>query len=173
MKPTRFPVLTCIIFSAVLLPSAFANHRTGDLPLPELLVAGDFNGDGKLDLAVHVTGFDMVGIFLGDGQGGFTLKGHIALDTLPKGLATADINRDGKLDLVNCNEWGYDVKVLLGDGLSGFNSTKDYIGDGEPTRLVLEDFNKDGALDIAVNAPEEGKITDLFWRWKGRVCYSG
>lgn len=167
MKPTRFSVLTCIVLSALLLPSAFANHRTGDLPLPELLVAGDFNGDGMLDLAVHVTGFDMVGIFLGDGQGGFTLKGHIALDTLPKGLATADINRDGKLDLVNCNEWGYDVKVLLGDGLGGFNSTKDYTGDGEPTRLVLEDFNKDGALDIAVNAPEAGKILIYFGDGKG------
>jgi len=41
---------------------AFANHKTGDFPLPELIVAADFNEDGKLDLAVNVTGFDNVAI---------------------------------------------------------------------------------------------------------------
>src|SRR5450432_1491925 len=83
----------------VLLPApAFANHRTGTLILPELIVAGDFNQDGKLDLAVNATGFDNVAILLGDGAGGFTLGGHFAADTLPKGLQVGDVNRDGHLD---------------------------------------------------------------------------
>src|SRR6266513_2526489 len=56
---------------------AFANHRTGDLPLPELLVAADLNEDGKLDLAVNVTGFDNVAILNGDGQANFTLNEHV------------------------------------------------------------------------------------------------
>ena len=167
MKLTRFSVLTCSILLTLFLSSAFANHRTGSFALPELLVAGDFNRDGVLDLAVHLTGFDMVGIFLGDGNGGFTLNGHIRLDTLPKGLATADINRDGKLDLVNCNNWGYNVKVLLGDGSGGFNTTKELNGDGEPVRLILRDFNKDDRLDIAVNAPNEGSILIYFGDGKG------
>src|SRR5712692_10942293 len=162
MKPIRLSVLACFVLSAAFLPSAFGNHRTGTFALPELIAAGDFNGDGNLDLAVNVTGFDIVAIFLGDGHGGFALKGHVALDTLPKGLAVADMNQDGHPDLVSCTAWGYSLQLLLGDGLGGFNSANGLKGDGEPTRLVLRDFNKDGNLDIAVNAPDEGKIIIYF-----------
>src|SRR2546428_2970242 len=121
MKSMRFLVLTCLLLSATFLPSALGNHRTGTFALPELIVAGDFNRDGKLDLAVNVTGFDNVAIFIGDGQGGFTLEGHVAIDTLPKGLAVGDVNKDGRLDLVNCTVWGYDVLLHLGDGSGGFS----------------------------------------------------
>ncbi len=170
MKPiplSRIPVLACLILFATFLPSAFGNHRTGTFALPELIVAGDFNGDGNLDLAVNVTGFDMVAIFLGDGKGGFTLQGHVALDTLPKGLATADMNQDGHPDLVSCTAWGYTLKVLLGDGLGGFDAANEFKGDGEPVRLALKDFDNDGHLDIAVNAPDEGKIIIFFGNGKG------
>src|SRR2546426_9171404 len=102
---SRLSVLAYFVLSATFLPSAFGNHRSGDLALPELIAAGDFNGDGNLDLAVNVTGFDMVAIFLGDGKGGLSLKGHVALDTLPKGLGVADMNQDGHADLVSCTAW--------------------------------------------------------------------
>jgi len=167
MKPIRLLILTCFLLSATFLPSAFGNHRTGSFALPELIVAGDFNGDGNLDLAVNVTGFDMAAIFLGDGNGGFTLQGHVALDTLPKGLAVADMNEDGHPDLVSCTAWGYTLKVLLGDGLGGFDAANEFKGDGEPVRLALEDFDNDGHLDIAVNAPDEGKIIIYFGDGKG------
>jgi hypothetical protein len=131
------------------------------------MAVGDFNNDGNLDLAVDVTGFDVVAIFLGDGKGGFTLQGFYRLDTLPKGLAAGDINRDGIPDLVSCTAWGYTMQLLLGDGLGGFHSALSLKGDGGPTRLVLRDFNNDGNLDIAVNAPGEGKIILYFGDGKG------
>jgi FG-GAP-like repeat len=120
-----------------------------------------------LDLAVDVTGFDVVAIFLGDGKGGFTLQGHYRLDTLPKGLAAGDMNGDGIPDLVSCTKWGYTMQLLLGDGLGGFDSALTLKGDGGPTRLLLRDFNHDGNLDIAVNAPDEGKIILYFGDGKG------
>ncbi len=167
MKTIRLSVLACLILSATFLPSAFGNHRTGMLALPEVLAAGDFNGDGNLDLAVDVTGFDVAAIFIGDGKGGFTLKGHVTLDTLPKGLAVGDMNEDAHPDLVSCTAWGYTMQLLLGDGSGGFNPANHLKGDGEPTRLVLRDFNKDSHLDIAVNAPDEGKIILYFGDGKG------
>src|SRR4029450_3060286 len=121
MKTTRFSFLVCFALCASFLTSANANHRTGTLPLPEEMVAGDFNGDGNLDLAVNVTGFDNIAIFMGDGAGGLNLIGHLATNTLPKGLATADINRDGGLDLVEANSWGYTGVVYSGDGKGAFN----------------------------------------------------
>src|SRR5712691_1316372 len=111
MKQIHISALACSLLCAALLPSAFANHRTGTLILPEVLVAGDFNGDGNLDIAVNATGFDNAAILLGDGQGQFSLIGHVASDTLPKGLAVGDMDRDGHLDLVQCNNWGYDAIV--------------------------------------------------------------
>jgi hypothetical protein len=133
-------------------------------------VAGDFNQDGNLDLAVNCTGFDVVAILFGDGLGGFTLGGHFAVDTLSKGLQVGDVNRDGHLDLVNCSNWGYDETILLGDGLGAFHTASpptEVDGDGEPVRLLLRDFNNDGLLDIAVNAPGDDKIVLYFGDGKG------
>ena len=80
--------------------TALANHRSGDWALPEIMTAGDFNQDGNLDLAVNLSGFDNFAVLNGDGQGGFTLKSHVATDTLPKSVVSGDVNGDGKLDIV-------------------------------------------------------------------------
>jgi hypothetical protein len=163
-----FLVLACLVVSVTFLRPAFGNHRTGTFALPELLAAGDFNRDGNLDLAVNLTGFDNITILIGDGSGGFALKGHIASDTLTKGIGVADVDGDGRLDLVGCTAWGYDVLVHLGDGLGGFGHRDQvYNGDGEPTRLILRDFNNDAKPDIAVNAPDEGLILIYLNNGKG------
>src|SRR5260370_14111706 len=170
MKKIQFSALACLILCAGFLPSAFANHRTGTQILPELLVAGDFNGDGNLDLAVNCTGFDVVAILSGDGQGGFTLKGHFPVDDLTKGLDIGDVNGDGKLDLVSATSWGYDLIVLLGDGLGSFHKPTpptELDGAGEPVRVLLRDFNNDGKLDIFVNAPQDDKVSLYFGDGKG------
>ena len=172
MKKIQFSVLACLVLSAAFLPSAWANHRTGSIIAPELIVAGDFNQDGNMDLAVNCTGFDVVAILFGDGQGGFTLGGHFPVDTLTKGLQVGDVNRDGHLDLVNCAKWGYNEFVLLGDGLGAFHGAappNEIDGDGEPARLLLRDFNNDGRLDIAVNAPDDEQSCPLFWRWEREI----
>ena len=170
MKKIQFSALACLILSAAFLPSALANHRTGTIIAPELLVAGDFNQDGNMDLAVNCTGFDVVAILFGDGLGGFTLGGHFPVDTLTKGLQVGDVNMDGHLDLVNASNWGYDETVLLGDGLGAFHvgaPPSEVDGDGEPARLLLRDFNNDGLLDIAVNAPDDASVLLFFGDGKG------
>ena len=158
MKRIYFSALVCLVLFGAVLPSAWANHRTGKIIAPELIVAGDFNQDGHMDLAVNCTGFEVEAILFGDGQGVFTLGGHFPTDTLPKGLQVGDVNRDGHLDLVTCNNWGYDETILLGDGLGAFHSASpptEIDGDGEPVRLLLRDFNNDGLLDMVINAPDE------------------
>jgi len=170
MKVIRFSLLACGALCATFLSSAYANHRTGTLALPEEMVAGDFNQDGSLDLAVNVTGFDNIALFFGDGAGGLNLTGHLATNTLPKGLATGDVNRDGHLDVVGCNTWGYTAQVYAADGKGAFNMLKEVKGDGEPTRLVVRDFNNDRKLDVALNAPDEGKILLFFGDGKGNFA---
>jgi len=156
-----FSALACLLVSATFLPSVLANHRTGSLPTPELLVAGDFNHDGNMDLAVNGTGFDVVAILLGNGVGGMTLKGHLPVDTLTKGLDIGDVNKDGNPDLVAATNWGYDEIVFLGDGVGSFHVAtppSELDGDGEPVRMLLRDFNHDGNLDVFVNAPDDDAV---------------
>src|SRR4051812_24836658 len=106
----------CATFSS----TAFANHRSGDFPLPEITTGGDFNKDGNIDLAVNLSGFDNFAVLMGDGLGNFTLKRHVQLDTLSKQVASGDVNGDGNIDVVGVMQWGYNIKVYLGDGLGGF-----------------------------------------------------
>ena len=165
MKPRNIAVFTALALGVAGLSPAQANHRTGSLILPELLQAGDFNEDGKLDLAVNSAGFDHVALLFGDGNGNFTLGGHFSTDTLPKGLQVADINHDGHLDVVSCMVWGYDAIVFLGDGkgaLHAINPPSEIDGDGEPSRVLLFDFNKDHNLDLVESAPHNNKIQFFF-----------
>src|SRR5437667_10504319 len=113
MKKIQFSAFACLILSSAFLPSALANHRTGSIIAPELLVAGDFNQDGNMDLAVNCAGFDVVAILFGDGQGGFTLAGHFPVDTLTMGLDVGDVHMEGHLELVICTYRAYDEKIRL------------------------------------------------------------
>jgi len=160
-------ILTGFALFLALGSTAFGNHRTGLLALPEVVVAGDFNEDGNPDLAVNVTGFDHIAFLLGDGLGGLTLSGRVRTDTLPKGLGVADLNRDHHLDVVGANNWGYSADVHLGDGTGGFGDRDNMVqAEGGPNRLVLSDFNNDGVPDLAVNGPDEGVC--LIYRGNGK-----
>ena len=66
---------------------------------PRSLVAGDFNRDGKLDLAVARAGANAVVILSGHGAGTFTVGPDIAVGTTPFSLTAADLDGDGTLDL--------------------------------------------------------------------------
>jgi hypothetical protein len=159
-------VLTSWLLCMSLAPTVFANHRSGDDPLPELIRMADFDGDGIPDLAVNLSGFDHIAILKGDGHANFSVKRQIETDTLPKGVAMADFNKDGKLDLATIQDWGYNIKINLGDGAGGFSFALELNGDGEPTRLYTADVNNDGNLDLIGNGPEEGNV--LIYLGKGR-----
>jgi hypothetical protein len=78
-------------------------------------VAGDFNGDGILDLAAVSTATNTVKVFLGNGDGTFQPPQSFAVDTGPRGLAVGDFNGDGFADLATANfaSSSRDVSVLI------------------------------------------------------------
>jgi hypothetical protein len=79
-------------------------------------LTGDFNGDGKLDLAVSDASANMVSILLGNGDGTFQAHYDYRAAAMPYGLATGDFNGDGHLDLAVVNDASNTVSVLLGNG---------------------------------------------------------
>ncbi len=66
---------------------------------PKQLAAGDFNNDGKQDLAVPNSGSANVSILLGNGAGGFAAATNFAAGTGAKFVLVADFNNDSVLDL--------------------------------------------------------------------------
>jgi hypothetical protein len=111
---------------------------------PTAVIAGDFNHDGHLDLAILNEGSQDISIFLGDGHGGFTRASTVSAGNLPTGLAVADVNGDGNLDLLVGNDFG-DLLVLLGKGDGTFQP---YRRAGRNVALAVADLRGNGQADF-------------------------
>ena len=93
---------------------------------PDALVAGDFNGDGRTDLAVANSGSNDVSVLLGNGDGTFQPQVTYAVGSGPDALVAGDFNGDGRTDLAVANSGSNDVSVLLGNGDGTFQTQVTY-----------------------------------------------
>ena len=90
------------------------------------VAVGDFNGDGKADLAVANDGSDTVSVLLGNGNGTFQAAVNYGAGTDPRSVAVGDFNGDGKADLAVANFFSDNVSVLLGNGNGTFQAAVNY-----------------------------------------------
>ena len=125
------------------------------------IAIADFNGDGKLDLAL--SGSAQTTILLGNGDGTFT-----AAPNQPQigsfQVVAADFNGDGKIDLAISTSINA-TSVLLGNGDGTFTAAPNP-PQTPASQLVGADFNGDGKIDLAVSAPD-GTISILLGNGDG------
>src|SRR5204862_441374 len=120
---------------------------------PQSVAVGDFNRDGKPDLATANTSSNTVTILLGNGTGGFSQAAGspVAVGAGPQSVAVGDFNRDGKPDLATANAGSNNVTILLGNGAGGFSQAAGSpVAVGNPPFSVAAgDFDHDGKPDLA------------------------
>jgi hypothetical protein len=116
-----------------------------------IAAVADFNGDGKLDVAVSNDDDQTVGVLLGNGDGTFQpAQTYSSGAGLPQAIAVGDFNGDGKVDIVVAN-FGV-VGILLGNGDGTFQPVVTYsFGSGYGNSVAVADFNGDGKADLVVS----------------------
>ena len=129
------------------------------------LAAGDFNGDGRIDLAATSYESDHVALLLGQGNGTFVPEpgSPYGVGDGAYGVATGDFNRDGAVDLAVSNNIGKSVSVLLRSGAGFVHDPSSPVPTGQTgaNGVAAVDFNGDGRTDIAVSNQQSRTVTVL------------
>lgn len=144
----------------------FTQASGSPVPLGQSLSAiatADFNGDGKLDLALTDSVGDAVIILLGNGDGTFGAPTTIPVGNGPDAIVAGDFNNDGRLDLAVANYGDGTITLLLGNGDGTFTqaAASPYPAGHGPFQITTADFNGDGKLDLAVANSTDGTVSIL------------
>jgi hypothetical protein len=128
---------------------------------PNSVTVGDFNGDGKSDLAVANFYSNNVSVLLGTGTGSFGAATNFTVGTRPISVTVGDFNGDGKSDLAVANYNSSNVSVLLGTGTGSFGAATNFTVGTGPFSVTVGDFNGDGKSDLAVTNYNNNNVSVL------------
>jgi hypothetical protein len=121
------------------------------------IAAGDFNGDGNLD--VLVPGYSIL-----PGHGDGTFGAPVATGAADAGgrILVADFDGNGTADFAaSTTDEGDTVQFFAGHGDFSFTASPVYTTDPYTEQMAVGDFNGDGRLDLAIAAIDLGRVNLL------------
>ncbi|MFL5345136.1 MAG: putative Ig domain-containing protein [Hyalangium sp.] len=146
-----------ILWGTPSVASAFTDFGCCDTGPTHSVVAGDFNKDGRMDLAATEPGTNSVKIMLAQASPArsFAPSTSYTVGTSPSGLAVADVNGDGFKDLLVANQGDNTVSILYG-GTNGTFTTGPVVtlAGTSPTQVLVTNVDGDSQLDLVVLVSE-------------------
>ncbi len=119
---------------------------------PISLQAGDWNNDGRKDIAVANRGTDSISIRLNNGDDNFTTAATLDTADSPQQLMQGDWNRDNVTDLASISVGENLLQLWKGKGDGTFEKTSELNTPSFPQQLEVADFDCDGRQDLAVSS---------------------
>jgi len=137
---------------------------------PIAAFVGDFNGDGKSDIAVANSGSSNVSILFGNGDGSFQAAANFDVGLAATGIAIGDVNADGKPDIIVTLAPNIDsltaggISILLGNGNGTFQAPMLTTLPVHESVAAVADLNGDKNADLLVNLTDSN-----FNAWRCRT----
>ena len=134
---------------------------------PTAMAVGHLRGTAVVDIVVAEADSNSVGIFLGNGNGGFT-ESTVSLPSVPNAIVPGDFNHDGKEDLaVGSSDLNYKntLAILPGLGNGNFGAavfTAAAVYAPAVFWLSAADLNNDGNLDLVVTSSHDQIAVQAF-----------
>lgn len=140
---------------------------------PTGVVVGDYNNDGKPDVAVALAGNGNKGVqvFWGKGDGEFEGSKVFKAGKQPLSIVSLDANNDGMLDFVTSSNSLHSLNTVVNNGDKTFEPLKEFASGNFPKFVVASDFTGDGFQDIAVSNSTDDHISVSLGRGDGTFTY--
>jgi hypothetical protein len=143
--------------------------------LASAVAVGDFNGDGKMDVAatVYAAGDGQAGnvaVLLGNGHGGLGAATLYPIGAMPSAIIARDSDGDGKPDVAAISKDGNSLATLKGNGDGTFQAGVSYTVGAQPSAFAEGAFGNSRALLVADSAG--GTVTLLRESKSGRLSGS-
>ncbi len=132
------------------------------------VATGDFNKDGKLDMAVVGADSTTIQLLYGNGDGTFTQGPTVG--NFYQGIRqikVADFNQDGNLDIAAVDLNNSVIHIFLGHGDGTFTQAPDATAQFGTVGITICDFNKDGIADMIVANAYSGTVSFLAGKGDG------
>ena len=160
MTHIRVSILLLTAMSSVLCPPTFAQTCSApsftQAPVYPVgsdirsVAVGDFDGDGKPDLAVANADLSTVTVLLKVGRGEPALISQHAVGAFPLSVAAADFTGDAKIDILAASNSTTTLSLLRNNGSGGFAPADTISAGAGGVDMAIGDFNNNGTLDVAV-----------------------
>lgn len=140
---------------------------------PRALVAGDFNGDSKLDVIVG-DGDGTLVEFLGDGKGNLVRYRKIATVGSAVSIAVGHFTHNGNADLAVSDLESNSTTILLGAGDGSFQQAWSFPLPqmGKEFHIAAADFNQDGVTDLVITNEDDENYEVMLGNGNGTFTYS-
>ncbi len=154
--------------------SIFLNDGLGTLTLvtnlpagsrPHSVVAADFNGDTRPDIAVgSIAAIEgpAVTVFLNQGQASFSAGRSFFAGGVGAMVTAADLDQSGALDLIVAQPFSDQLALLPGLGDGSFDAAVGAQTSGSSLAVAAADLDGDGSIDLATASEDESSVTLLF-----------